>query len=331
MIFFVIASSSSSWKGEGEGGEKGIERDGLYAILTPASAHPNSAFLAPLEGRSYVDHVIKYKSRILSQGALSMGNKRKNETDAGEGSREKKPKSNTGAARNPKEKETPQATSRAPDASADQSGPSQKPDVQPNRNRRPHIRKLAPPRPFPTVASASSATGPRSAHHEGKNNICITRKTKLAAYLCRCKALLVDDGFKELRLSAMGAAIPHLALLAVSLPPILPWAEDEVHLDVFTGSVEVHDELLSESGSEVEDGPQEEFRTRVKSTMNVIIRVGQGEASTPADNPVRGPAPRPAKKVERRANGGKRGVRQEAGVPERIVLQEPEQDGMETS
>ncbi|KAF8432441.1 hypothetical protein L210DRAFT_3330819, partial [Boletus edulis BED1] len=139
------------------------------------------------------------------------------------------------------------------------------------------IRKLAPPRPFPTVASASSATGPRSAHHEGKNNICITRKTKLGAYLHRCKALLVDDDFKELRLSAMGAAIPHLALLAVSLPPILPWAEAELHVDVFTGSVEVHDEVLSESGSEVEDGPQEEFRTRVKSTMNVVVRVGQAE------------------------------------------------------
>ncbi|KAH0830358.1 hypothetical protein J3R83DRAFT_1752 [Lanmaoa asiatica] len=190
---------------------------------------------------------------------------------------------------------------------------SRKPDAQSNPNRRPRIRKLAPPRPFPTVAPASSATGPRSAHHEGKNNICITRKTKLAAYLRRCKALLVDDGLKELRLSAMGAAIPHLALLAVSLPPILPWAEDEVHVDVFTGSLEVHDEVLSESGSEAEDGPQEEFRTRVKSTMNIIIRVGQGETST-TDNSVRGPAPRTVKKVERQANIGGKGAAQQEEV-----------------
>jgi len=246
-----------------------------------------------------------------------MGNKRKNETDNGGCSREKRAKSNTGAARNPKEKETPQATrSRAPDASG---------ETQPNRNRRPHIRKLAPPRPFPTVASAS--TGPRSAHHEGKNNICVTRKTKLAAYLCRCKTLLVDDGFRELRLSAMGAAIPHLTLLAVSLPPTLPWAEDEVHVDVFTGSVELHDEVLSESGSEVEDGPREEFRTRVKSTMNIIIRLGQGITPTTADNPVRGPAPRPAKK-DRQASGGRGDVGQE-DVPDGIVLQELDQDGME--
>ncbi|KAN0075378.1 hypothetical protein V8E55_011401 [Tylopilus felleus] len=257
-----------------------------------------------------------------------MGNKRKRETNVGGDGRENRAKSNTGAARNPEEKETPEAMSRTPDAS----GPSQKPGTQPNPDSRPRIRKLAPPRPFPTVAPASSATGPRSAHHEGKNNICITRKTKLAAYLRRCKALVVDDGFKELRLSAMGAAIPHLALLAVSLPPLLPWAEDEVHMDVLTGSVEVHDEMLSESGSEVEDGPKEEFRTRVKSTMNIIVRVGRGEtsASTTADNPVRGPAPQSAKKVERRANKGKASVRQ-GGMPEQIVLQEPEQDGMETS
>lgn len=249
-----------------------------------------------------------------------MSNKRKDERGTGEESREKRVKNNTGAARD----QTAQATSRE-----DQSGPSQKPQVP---SRRPRIRKLAPPRPFPTVASASSATGPRSTHHEGKNNICITRKTKLAAYLRRCKALLVDDGFKELRLSAMGAAIPHLALLAVSLPPILPWAESEVHVDVFTGSVEVHDEVLSESGSDTEDGPQEEFRTRVKSTMNIIIRIGQAETSSTADNSVHGSAPtRSAKKVERQVNRGKGGVRQERDAPEQIVLQELEQDGMETS
>lgn len=254
-----------------------------------------------------------------------MDSKRKNETNINGGGRAKKAKSNTGGVRNTKEKETLQVASRAPDGSADQSAPY----AQPNPNRRPHIRKLAPPRPFPTVSPASSATGPRSAHHEGKNNICVTRKTKLAAYLRRCKALLVDDGFKELRLSAMGAAIPHLALLAVSLPPILPWADDEVDVDVFTGSVEVHDEVLFESGSEAEDGPQEEFRTRVKSTMNVIIRIGQGETSTTADDSVRGPALRTAKKVERQANRGEGGAQQES-VPEQIVLQEPEQDGMET-
>lgn len=55
-------------------------------------------------------------------------------------------------------------------------------------------RKLAPPRPFPTVPTSVSATGPRSAHVEGKNYICITRKTPLAMYLRRCKDVVLKDG-----------------------------------------------------------------------------------------------------------------------------------------
>ncbi|OAX41872.1 hypothetical protein K503DRAFT_658780, partial [Rhizopogon vinicolor AM-OR11-026] len=134
------------------------------------------------------------------------------------------------------------------------------------------IRKLAPPRPFPTVAPSAPATAPRSLHKEGKNNICITRRTKLAAYLRRCKALIVEDGFKEIRLSAMGAAIPHLVLLVGSLPQIVP---GDLVVEVQTGSVDVVDQMLDESGDEDSGGPNDkEFKTRVKSTMNVVIRVG---------------------------------------------------------
>lgn len=57
-----------------------------------------------------------------------------------------------------------------------------------------NIKKLVPPRPFPTVPTSESATGPRSAHKEGKNYICITRKTPLAAYLRRCKDVVLSDG-----------------------------------------------------------------------------------------------------------------------------------------
>lgn len=59
------------------------------------------------------------------------------------------------------------------------------------------IRKLEPPRPFPTVPTSVSATGPRSAHTEGKNYITVTRKTKLGAYLRRCKDLFINDGYVE--------------------------------------------------------------------------------------------------------------------------------------
>ncbi|KAG1791143.1 uncharacterized protein BJ212DRAFT_1245287, partial [Suillus subaureus] len=138
-------------------------------------------------------------------------------------------------------------------------------------NNRPRIRKLAPPRPFPTVAPSAPATAPRSLHTEGKNNICVTRRTKLAAYLRRCKALILEDGFKEIRLSAMGAAIPHLSLLAISLPQIVP---GELSVEVQTGSVEVFDQMLEESEDEDGGGNDEEFKTRVKSTMNIVIHVG---------------------------------------------------------
>lgn len=60
--------------------------------------------------------------------------------------------------------------------------------------KRPKIKKLTPPRPFPAVPSSVSATGPRSAHPEGKNYICISRKTPLAAYLRRCKDIVLEDG-----------------------------------------------------------------------------------------------------------------------------------------
>lgn len=59
---------------------------------------------------------------------------------------------------------------------------------------RARINKLVPPRPFPTVPASVSATGPRSSHKEGKNLICITRKTSLGRYLRRCKDVIIEDG-----------------------------------------------------------------------------------------------------------------------------------------
>ncbi|THH21100.1 hypothetical protein EW146_g404 [Bondarzewia mesenterica] len=133
------------------------------------------------------------------------------------------------------------------------------------------INKLVPPRPFPTVPTSVSATGPRSAHHEGKNYIAITRKTKLGAYLRRCKEIVLKDGYKTLHLNAMGAAIPHLMTLVVSLPSILPYAADEIHTDVLTGTVEVQDELIPN-----EEDEDISYRTREKSSVSVLIKIGDG-------------------------------------------------------
>ena len=74
------------------------------------------------------------------------------------------------------------------------------------------VNKLVPPRPFPTVPAGVSATGPRSAHHDGKNYITVTRKTKLGSYLRRCKDVVLKDG------CVPSDAEPHIALRAYILP-----------------------------------------------------------------------------------------------------------------
>jgi len=76
-------------------------------------------------------------------------------------------------------------------------GKNQKrPETSQMRPNSPHgrVNKLKPPRPFPTVPASVSATGPRSAHREGKNLICITRHTSLGVYMRRCKKLIIEDG-----------------------------------------------------------------------------------------------------------------------------------------
>ncbi|KAI9511350.1 hypothetical protein F5148DRAFT_1280903 [Russula earlei] len=136
----------------------------------------------------------------------------------------------------------------------------------------PHrVKKLVPPRPFPTVSAAVSATGPRSAHHEGKNYVTITRKTKLGAYLRRCKDLVLKDGYKSLHLFALGAAIPHLCKLAESLPHMLPFSSGEIRTEILTGTVDVQDEVLPEDEDE-----EVIYRTRAKSSLKVVILIGDG-------------------------------------------------------
>ena len=78
----------------------------------------------------------------------------------------------------------------------------------------------------------------------------------------------------------MGAAIPHLMQLALSLPAILPYPADEVRTEVTTGTVEVQDELVPDDEDE-----NVAYRTRGKSTVAVVITVGDG-----VDEPAAGTA-----------------------------------------
>jgi hypothetical protein len=55
-------------------------------------------------------------------------------------------------------------------------------------------KKLAPARPWPVVPTSVTASGPRSSHTEGKNYICVTRRTQIGSYLRRCKDVILKDG-----------------------------------------------------------------------------------------------------------------------------------------
>ncbi|KAI0807051.1 hypothetical protein C8Q74DRAFT_1213101 [Fomes fomentarius] len=189
------------------------------------------------------------------------------------------------------------------------------------------VRKLVPPRPFPTVPASVSATGPRSAHVEGKNHICITRRTELGAYLRRCKDVFLKDGYKTLHLSAMGAAIPHLMQLALSLPPILPYPQEEIQTEVITGTVDVQDELIPDDEDE-----DISYRTRGKSTVSIVIKVGDGidEPAVPARGGGRknnlGRAGAPGGAVRLGSKNQAEGPKGSIQVPEQIVIREDELD-----
>lgn len=94
-----------------------------------------------------------------------------------------------------------QTQANVPTSTSDSSLRQKKNQKTPETKKRVKINKLAAPRPFPAVAASASATGPCSSHTEGKNYICLTRKTSLGAYMRRCKNLVVNDGYVALLLS----------------------------------------------------------------------------------------------------------------------------------
>jgi ribonuclease P/MRP protein subunit RPP20 len=78
--------------------------------------------------------------------------------------------------------------------------------------------------------------------------------------------------YKEIYLTAMGAAIPHLMMLATSLPAILPYDRREIKTTVTTGTVSVTDEVIPQ-----DEDDEGETRTRRKASLEIIIRVAPKE------------------------------------------------------
>jgi len=64
---------------------------------------------------------------------------------------------------------------------------------------KPKIIKLKPARPYPTVPTSSSATVPKSRRAEGRNKVCVTRRTELGSYLRQCRDVLTKDGYVHVR------------------------------------------------------------------------------------------------------------------------------------
>jgi len=64
---------------------------------------------------------------------------------------------------------------------------------------KPKIIKLNPARPYPTVPTSSSATVPKSRRAEGRNKICVTRRTELGSYLRQCRDVLTKDGYVHVK------------------------------------------------------------------------------------------------------------------------------------
>ena len=93
----------------------------------------------------------------------------------------------------------------------------------------------------------------------------------------------------------MGAAVPHLALFAVS---ILPYASDEIHTEILTGTVEVQDEVIPDDEDE-----DITYETRSKSTMSVVIKIGDSDDESKPQPQIAAPS---KKKSSMPAGGSKR-------------------------
>ena len=129
----------------------------------------------------------------------------------------------------------------------------------------------------------------------------------------------------------MGAAIPHLVTLSTSLPSILPHSADEIHTEIQTGTVEVQDEVIPDDDEDEDIS----YRTRGKSTVSVVIKVGDGTEDAPVappnpksgarkNNTGRKAGPSGGKPTAQQS--GQKGHKPQAQVPEQIVFREDEMD-----
>ena len=88
-----------------------------------------------------------------------------------------------------------------------------------------------------------------------------------------------------------------------SLPEVLPFSPEEIRTEILTGTVDVQDELLPEDEDE-----DITYRTRAKSSLGVVIIIGDGVDESIAGGSKWGP------RGKRRKRGGKVPARTEDGA-----------------
>lgn len=103
--------------------------------------------------------------------------------------------------------------------------------------------------------------------------------------------------YKSLHLSALGAAIPHLCKLVESLPEVLPFSREEIRKEILTGTVDVQDEVVPD-----DEDDDITYRTRAKSSLSVVIIIGDGVDESIAGGSKWGP------RGKRRKRGGGGGL-----------------------
>jgi hypothetical protein len=134
------------------------------------------------------------------------------------------------------------------------------------------------------------------------------------------------DRYKTLHFYALGAAIPHLTLLLASLPSVLPHAPSSIRTDIETGTVEVTDEVMPEDD---DDEGEVEYKTRGKSALNVVMRIGDGvkEPGLGRASGVQEESEEKGKKKKRKRGRGDTEGEGEEDEGRRVVIRAADQQG----
>jgi hypothetical protein len=114
----------------------------------------------------------------------------------------------------------------------------------------------------------------------------------------------------------MGAAIPLLLQLSCALPAILPYAKNEITSEVLTGTCEVQDEVQPK-----DDDEDTNIQSRFKSTLQIILTIGDGKF----EGDTTGPARRTAKPKASNKHQAQKGKEKATSLQQQVFL-EPEQE-----